>query len=192
MAHATFTDIETVRSVVADMLSLGIVRDLSQNLGQVSQGCHLVFPSWEKYQQNYRRDKSRNKDRKPQSEAKKAPVSQNLGQVSQDSTDITDSTDKTKDDGDPIVAALDRVAFSRNLTLKLDSAKKANERYADRDLGGEVEGFAAYWTDGPGASRPLKDVAWAWRNWLGRAEPAPKTKASDFSKYDKRVRRAAA
>jgi hypothetical protein len=45
------------------------------------------------------------------------------------------------------------------------------EKFADRDFELEVEKFADYWLTGAGQNRPMRDVAGAWRNWLGTAPP---------------------
>lgn len=71
-----------------------------------------------------------------------------------------------------IIRALDRVAFARQLpSPNPETVAAACAQYADRDLPGEAEAFAHYWTDGPGAKRSLRDVGWSWRSWLKRAEP---------------------
>lgn len=80
-----------------------------------------------------------------------------------------------------IIGRLDSVAFARGIASpRVDAARKVCEEYADKDLATEVEKFVHYWTEGPGEKRPLNDVAWAWRGWLGRIEerPAPRQRAA--------------
>lgn len=72
-----------------------------------------------------------------------------------------------------VLAALERVTFARSAaSVTPDSVNRCCEQFADRDLEAEAERFAHYWTDGPGAKKSLKNVGWAWRNWLERARPA--------------------
>lgn len=68
-----------------------------------------------------------------------------------------------------VFAALERVAFARNLTApKVPATLEACEEFSHLDLDGEAAKFAHYWTEGPGEKKPLADVAWGWRNWLGK------------------------
>lgn len=72
-----------------------------------------------------------------------------------------------------VFAALERVTFARSAaSVSPDSVSRCCAQFADRDLLAEAERFAHYWTDGPGAKKSLKNVGWAWRNWLERARPA--------------------
>lgn len=98
-----------------------------------------------------------------------------------------------------IIQTLDRVAFSRNLpSPKPEVVTRACKDHTDRDLPAEVAKFDHYWTHGPGERRSLSDVAWAWRQWLGRADPATPqiTQAPDRvgpdNPYDRQVREIAA
>lgn len=90
-----------------------------------------------------------------------------------------------------VFTSLEQVAFKRQITSpRTPATAKACEDFPDRDLEAEASNFAHYWTEGPGEKRDLKDIAWAWRNWLKKADAAePKvTKAPDrFSKYDAMV-----
>lgn len=73
-----------------------------------------------------------------------------------------------------VVAALERVAFARGLSSPVVSAvAQACADFPDHDLERDADEFAHYWIDGPGAGKPLSDVAWSWRKWLGRNKARP-------------------
>lgn len=93
-----------------------------------------------------------------------------------------------------ICQALDRVAFTRDLTSPNPKAvAKVCEEFAVFDLDHLVGKFEHYWTEGPGAKKafPQKDVVWAWRLWLEREDPdrtprrpAPKSDLSAYSRIE--------
>lgn len=89
----------------------------------------------------------------------------------------------------PILEALDRVAFSRALpSPNVASSIKACRDFAHRDLPVEVDKFAHWWIDGPGEKRKLKDIVGAWRNWLRRGDEVQTAPDFDPSPYEQQVR----
>jgi hypothetical protein len=195
-AHDAFIEREDVARILDDAIQLGLCHEVSRDV----TGFVVTFPAWKRHQATGRKAKERAAKKtgeKPHDQA-------NVTDRHNESHDVPHSTrqDKTEDSSsahareggkhEEILRELDKVAFARSLSSpKVKAAAKACADFSHLgDLTAEVSKFVHYWTEGPGASHPLSDVAWAWRNWLERVkdEPGgrqrkPSNSATDLSAY---------
>lgn len=197
LAHATFSDISTVRDVVNTMLENGVCQNLSEEhvtpLSQGVTGCHVAFTGWEKYQQNLRQQESRARKRNAEKAHEKADPEDMSRQSHNQSRDVT--TDRQTDNNnsssararDPVLAVLCDLAFQRNQSdPDPTTVSELRQHFGSLASEAEAKKFRHYYTAGPGKRRPLADVTWGWRQWLERVkEPAPaeQPKAVDRSAY---------
>lgn len=194
LAFELFSEARMVREALDTAIEVGLCHGVSRDV----HGFKVRIPGWKKWQATGRKARQREREKAHE----QADVTDRHTMPRDVTTDNTDSTDNNsnsaREDSSSVgpyadvLAKLDAVAFTRNIVSpKVAPVTEVCDAYSHLSLGAEVAKFAHYYTEGPGATKPLTDVAWAWRGWLERAkDDGPKiTKKAgkDFSKYDRVV-----
>jgi hypothetical protein len=191
-AFELHSDSKAVAEVLDTATDLGLCHTLSRDV----HGFKVEIPGWKRWQDAGRQARSRAR-RKAHENADVTDMSHDGHGPSRDvttdrQTDRQDSN-SAREQHPKVFAALEAVAFSRNLTSPpVGAVLEVCEQYSHLDLDSQAARFRHYWIDGPGKANPLPDVAWALRNWLERVreDEAPRvTKApgknrKDYSQYD--------
>lgn len=178
LAHQTFIDPEVIDRILETFEKSQLCHGLSRDV----TGVTLTVSEWNRWQQNYRKAKSRAKaetDDIPHEQADVTPghkesrdVTTRQEKTGQEITEEEGLTTPFPTDLLPYLKILQGVAVAKKApSVKPRLVLKACEDFADRDLAAETREFEHWWVHGKGSPKRLKDVVGAWRRWLRNSEP---------------------